>query len=176
MELHITYIHTKSTIQLASVGLPQTCPMLLTIIVGFHQLLYTICLGILLGTNAFGKWISITLQLPFTRSFLTFSRDQFSRSRESWSHESWSPGNWSRENWSRDTESTLQCNIFIAPASCLYREFFCTAGPRDVSMLDSLARNLKCMDSNHKSTSLTFVRIQYIRGDNHNNLDYMVDI
>ena len=37
IELHITY--TKSTIQLASVGLPRTCPMQLTIIVGFHQLL-----------------------------------------------------------------------------------------------------------------------------------------
>ncbi len=39
VELRITYIHTKFTIQLASVGLPHTCPMLLTIIVGFHQLL-----------------------------------------------------------------------------------------------------------------------------------------
>ena len=42
-------------------------------------------------------------------------------------------------------------------------------------MLDSSARNLKCMDSNHKSTSLAFVRIQYIRGDDHNKRDYMVD-
>ena len=125
-------------------------------------------------------------ELASRYSFL--SRDHFSRSHEinshdlvtvdlmaSWSHESWSPGNWSCENWSRDTESTLQCNIFIAPASCLYRECFCTAGPRNVSTLDSLARNLKCVDSNHKSTSLTFVRIQCIHGDNHNNRDYLVD-
>ena len=42
-------------------------------------------------------------------------------------------------------------------------------------MFDSLVRNLKCMDPNHKSTTLTFVRIQYIRGDNHNNRDHMVN-
>ena len=79
--LHI-YIYTKSTIELTSVGLPQTCPMLLTIIVGFHQLL-------LLAQDKMKDFIQeqihLARELASRYSFL--SRDHFSRSHEINSHD-----------------------------------------------------------------------------------------
>ena len=68
MKLHIwnnRYIYTKSTIQLSRVGLPYTCPMQITIIVGFHQLLPYWPIKDFIRNKCIWQWISITLVTKF---------------------------------------------------------------------------------------------------------------